>query len=89
MRFAPVRYLMLHVLPWPKGKAEGPPETFTTAPDSWENDRVALLELIERYANAPADAFPTTNAVFGRMTGEDWDALNYRHLDHHLTQFGV
>ena len=44
-----MRYLIVHVLPWPKGKAEAPPQAFTTTPESWENDRVALLELIERY----------------------------------------
>jgi hypothetical protein len=80
---------MLHVLPWPRGRAEGPPEVFTTAPDTWEHDRAALLGLIERYVETPPDALPPTNPVFGNMSGKDWDALNYKHLDHHLTQFGV
>ena len=26
---------------------------------------------------------------FGRMTGEEWDRLLWKHLDHHLRQFGV
>jgi hypothetical protein len=26
---------------------------------------------------------------FGRLTAEEWNNLMYKHLDHHLTQFGV
>jgi hypothetical protein len=28
-------------------------------------------------------------AVFGRISGRSWGALQYKHLDHHLRQFGV
>ena len=32
---------------------------------------------------------PETKALWGKMTHEDWDKLMWRHLDHHLRQFGV
>jgi hypothetical protein len=89
MSLAPIRYLVLHKLPWPKGKAQAPPEGFTTAPRSWEEDRAALLELIERFVAARGKPLAPHSAIFGRMSASDWDALMYRHLDHHLTQFGV
>jgi hypothetical protein len=88
-RFAPMRYLIVHVLPWPKGRAEAPPQAFTTTPESWGKDRAALLELIKRYVNTPPDQLAETNPFLGRMTARDWDVMSYRHLDHHLTQFGV
>src|SRR3954470_6853811 len=50
MRFPPIRRLIIHWLPWPKGKAQAPPELFTTAPVTLDGDREALRALIERFA---------------------------------------
>lgn len=88
-RFAPTRYLILHVLPWPKGKAQAPRETFSTQPTELEADRAKLIELIERFAATPDRDLAPVNPIFGRMTPHDWDVLSFRHLDHHLRQFGV
>jgi len=30
-----------------------------------------------------------THPVFGKFTDEQWGKMQYKHLDHHLTQFGV
>lgn len=30
-----------------------------------------------------------THPFFGNMTSDEWGILTYRHLDHHLKQFGV
>ncbi len=86
-RFAPMRFLLIHVLPWPKGRAQGPREAFTTPPASWEDDRRALLDLVGRFGEASADGLAPTHPLFGRMTARDWGVLSYRHLDHHLRQF--
>ena len=88
MATALMRWLIIHVLPWPKG-AQSPPEGFTTVPSSWDEDRGKLLELIERFATASPDQLPGHNPVFGRIKPDDWDMLQFRHLDHHLTQWGV
>ncbi|WP_317622828.1 DUF1569 domain-containing protein [Myroides sp. JBRI-B21084] len=29
------------------------------------------------------------NFSFGKMTAEEWNTLHYKHLDHHLNQFGA
>ena len=86
-QFAPMRYLMLHVLPWPKGKAKAPHEALTTAPTHWEEDRATLLELIDRFGTTPPSDLAPVHSLFGRMSALDWDVLSYRHLDHHLRQF--
>ncbi len=88
-RFAPLRYLIIHVLPWPKGRAKAPPEAFTTAPTQLDADRTALIALIERFASAPAAQLCPVHPLFGPVTARDWDVLSWRHLDHHLRQFGV
>jgi hypothetical protein len=88
-RFAPMRYLIVHLLPWPKGKAKAPPEAFTTSPTELAEDIRTLVELIERFAATPPEQLKPLHPWFGRMTSQDWDVLSYRHLDHHLRQFGV
>lgn len=32
---------------------------------------------------------PESKALWGKMTYEDWDKLMWKHIDHHLKQFGV
>jgi hypothetical protein len=53
-------------------------------------ERARLIGLIDRFA-AGGVAGCTTNphSFFGKMTPEEWATLMYKHLDHHLRQFGV
>ncbi|MEQ8330402.1 MAG: DUF1569 domain-containing protein [Longimicrobiales bacterium] len=88
-RFRPMRYLIVHLLPWPKGRAKAPPEAFTTSPTTLDADCRTLVALIERFAATPPEQLAPLHPLFGRMTSRDWDVLSYRHLDHHLRQFGV
>ena len=88
-RLPPIRYLIIHVLPWPRGRAQAPPEAFTTTPSEWEADRAAVIELIERFGEAADGDLAPVNPVFGRLSGRDWAVLSYRHLDHHLRQFSA
>ncbi len=49
-----------------------------------------LIELIERFAKEGHAAIKVTkHPFFGEMTLEEWDILQWKHLDHHLRQFGV
>ena len=53
-------------------------------------ERVRLLALIERFVQrGAASAATQTHAFFGRLTGEQWGELMYKHIDHHLRQFGA
>lgn len=37
----------------------------------------------------PAKVAARSHPFFGKMSGEEWGVLNWKHLDHHLRQFGV
>jgi hypothetical protein len=89
LRGAIVRYLSIHLLPWPEGKIQSPPGAFSTPSLGWERDREIVAELIERFATTSPDTLGRAHPSFGRMRPRDWDVLQYRHLDHHLRQFGV
>lgn len=69
-----------------------PTDPTFVAPDTCDFDvqRTRLLGLIDRFVAAgPAAAGKYTHAFFGKMTGEEWGELTYKHLDHHLQQFGL
>jgi hypothetical protein len=52
-------------------------------------ERTKLLALIDRFVQrGEAAAAKETHAFFGRMTGQEWGELTYKHIDHHLRQFG-
>src|SRR6266404_4869599 len=53
-------------------------------------ERERLCGLINRFAAAgPKGCTTHPHSFFGRLTPEDWATLMYKHLDHHLRQFGV
>jgi hypothetical protein len=89
LRFAPGRYLVIYLMRWPKGRAKTPVEPRARSAEEFESARQTLLDLLERAAQRPAAELAPTHYLFGRMRHRDWGVLVYRHLDHHLTQFGV
>jgi hypothetical protein len=53
-------------------------------------ERERLRGLIDRFAAAGPNGCTThPHSFFGRLTPEEWATLMYKHLDHHLRQFGV
>lgn len=49
-----------------------------------------LCALIDRFAaNGPQGCTTHPHTFFGPLTPEQWATLMYKHLDHHLRQFGV
>jgi hypothetical protein len=53
-------------------------------------ERARLCGLVDRFAAAgPKGCTTHPHAFFGRLTPEEWAILMYKHLDHHLRQFGV
>lgn len=50
----------------------------------------ALIEQVQSFvAGGPAGLISTPHPFFGKLTVEEWDTLQWKHLDHHLRQFGV
>ncbi len=54
-----------------------------------QTERTHLRGLIDRFSAAgPAGCTTNPHAFFGRLTPDEWSVLMYKHLDHHLRQFG-
>ncbi len=70
----------------PRGKVQTAPEMLRSQPTAWEADVSACRELAERVARGSARAVHPT---FGPLSPEEWGRLCWKHLNHHLVQFGV
>ena len=48
-----------------------------------------LLEKLTRFCDrGPSAADRRIHSFFGALSGQDWGRFVYKHLDHHLRQFG-
>lgn len=88
----PFNKLFSQYLPWPKG-AYTAPEFIQglkgTQPVEFEKDKQELLLIINRfYAHQEASSFPI-QPVFGNLNNREWARLMWRHIHHHLVQFGL
>jgi hypothetical protein len=53
-------------------------------------ERTRLCGLIDRFTAAgPAGCTTHSHSFFGRLAPQEWAILMYKHLDHHLRQFGA
>jgi len=59
-------------------------------PDTVDEGKKRLISLIRRFAQGgPSAITREPHPFFGKMTTQEWDTLMWKHLDHHLRQFGV
>ena len=57
---------------------------------NFEEEKARLIALIKRVEKAGASSLAVNpHPFFGKMTETEWDTLQYKHLDHHLRQFGA
>jgi hypothetical protein len=88
IRYAPLKQLIIYVAPFPKG-APTAPELLVRAPQDWANDIEDVRALLARAASARlTDGWPE-HPAFGKLSKRAWGVLIYRHMDHHLRQFGA
>jgi len=53
-------------------------------------ERERLYMMIDRFTSVgPQGRTAATHSFFGPMTPQEWGILMYKHLDHHLRQFGA
>jgi hypothetical protein len=85
----PLKWLVLNVLPWPRGKMQSPARLTRRQPSGWHEDVAELHAMMDRLAARDAGASWPASEVFGALSRREWGALLHTHIDHHLKQFGV
>jgi len=76
-------------LPWPHGVPTRPEieqGNGGTPPSDWERDRSRLVRWIAEFADCQNFGM---HPIFGEMSRREWLVWGYKHVDHHLRQFGV
>jgi uncharacterized protein DUF1569 len=88
LRFAPLKQLVLYLLPIPKGLPSSA-ELIGRKPGDWSTEIAALREELNGLVERGAEALAPRHPAFGKLSAKQWGVLIYRHMDHHLRQFGV
>ena len=66
------------------------PEFIRKEAVDFEQSKKELIQKVMLFSELGEKAIKSNrHPFFGEMTFEDWDRLQYMHLDHHLRQFGV
>ena len=56
---------------------------------NFDEEKRRLVALVGKFCEqGPAAAARQTHSFLGRMSGDDWGVMMYKHIDHHLQQFG-
>lgn len=78
---------LLAPAPWSQGMPTAP-EFRVHEPRDFAREKAALLALVQRFGQAgPAGLTRLPHPFFGPLSTDEWQALQWRHLDHHLRQF--
>lgn len=88
IRFAPLRQLVVYWLPWPKGSPTAP-ELLPPDRRAIEDSKRELVRLVGLVGGRGKEKNWPYHPAFGNLGRRGWGALGWRHLDHHLRQFGV
>jgi hypothetical protein len=88
LRYPPLKQFIVYLMPFPKGVPTAP-ELKARVPGDWPSDVRALSAAMDGCAGRPADGPWPHHPAFGKLSHRAWGVLAYRHIDHHLRQFGV
>ena len=74
--------------PWRKNLPTAPKLKETKERD-FATEKAKLLELLNEFDSQRDRDDWKPHPAFGKLTKEQWGKMQYKHLDHHLRQFGV
>lgn len=83
-----VKNMVTSAKPYPKNGRTAP-EFLMVDRKNFEQEKKRLIDYIRKTQELGSAFFEgKENISFGKMTATEWNTLFYKHLDHHLKQFG-
>lgn len=79
---------MISNKPWRKGLPTAK-EFKITDSRNFEEEKIKLLSSVDRFSNEGYTIISFVHPFFGRLSSQEYALFNYKHIDHHLQQFGV
>ena len=64
-----------------------PPELRIETTEDFNMQRTRVLDMLNRFK--PENITDTVHPFFGRLTHDEWGQSQYKHFNHHLSQFDV
>jgi hypothetical protein len=84
-----VKPAVVNAKPYPKGSPTAPAFKVSSEQD-FHREQERLIGFVERTAREGGSFFEgRLSPSFGPLTEGEWNNLFYKHLEHHLTQFGA
>lgn len=89
MNWLPIRWLAIYPMPWGKG---------STTPDAMNVRRLnppvqgfaqEQEQFLRRFQDVLQAKRFAPHPLFGKLSTKDWYRLIWKHIDHHLQQFGL
>ena len=66
------------------------PQFLVTDDKNFEEEKSKLIENVKKVQELGSDYFDGKESItLGKLKSQEWNNMFYKHLDHHLTQFGV
>lgn len=73
--------------PWKQGLPTDKTFIMTGKTKDFELERNKLMDMVNRFTEA--NMVNEKHPIFGRLTKEQWSKATWKHIDHHLKQFGA
>jgi hypothetical protein len=87
--FAPfVRSSLLGEKPFSRNSPTDPTFIVTDEKD-FGAEKQRLTRLVNTFCESGPEKASYTHSFLGRLRGEEWGVMMYKHIDHHLRQFGA
>lgn len=87
-RHWPLNVLIAYFMPFPRNLPTVKP-LLARPPEGMQRDLATLAACLESFARSTQRTDWPEHPALGRLSGQAWARLGYRHMDHHLRQFGV
>ena len=76
--------------PFSKNSPTHPKLVLNATPCDFDRERERLVAIVRRFHDLGPDAAARYRHAFAqKLTGDEWGRLQFKHLDHHLRQFGA
>lgn len=84
-----VKKIVVNEVPYAKNGRTAP-EFLIADPRDFETEKQRLIDYLLKTQKLGADYFEGKEShSFGKLSKTEWNNMFYKHLDHHLSQFGV
>lgn len=87
LKHFPIKQMIIYLMPLPRS-APTAPELIAGAPAEWKGEVQRFKESLRKFAGSSHHRFPE-HPAFGQISRRGWGVLGYKHINHHLKQFGV